>query len=176
MRHSKVVSSIDELTTGGFQEVIDDPNVAIESVSRVVLCTGKIYYDLLERKEQLNASDLALVRVEQLHPFPQRQLSQLLRKYKNAQLTLWVQEEPENMGAWHYVKNSFKNVELLGISRLASGSPAVGLHELHDLGQREIVNKVFRKCDCELKHNYCGLQCVKGRSREEIMKQFNYFE
>ncbi len=175
LRHPKCVSTLEDLSEGKFQEVIDDNDVDVESVTRVVYCTGKIYYDLLERKQQLNTRDLAIVRIEQLHPLPKRQLSQIVRKYSNAVLSLWVQEEPENMGAWRYIQNEFKNVQLKAVTRLPSGSPATGMHHLHVLGQNEIVNKVFRKCDCELKNNYCGLQCVTGLSREEILKQFLYF-
>ena len=89
-------------------------------------------------------------------------------------LTLWVQEEPENMGAWEYISKNMKTYDIEPVCRMASGSPAVGLHELHTIGQNEIINKVFRRCDCELQNVYCGLQCVIGKSREEIMKQHRY--
>jgi 2-oxoglutarate dehydrogenase E1 component len=101
-------------------------------------------------------------------------MKNIVQKYKNALLHLWVQEEPENMGAWTYVNYHFNEVQLLPVSRLASGSPAVGLNELHVIGQVEIIDKVFRRCDCELKNKYCGLQCVVGKSRKEILKQHNY--
>ncbi|MGQ1783741.1 MULTISPECIES: 2-oxoglutarate dehydrogenase E1 component [unclassified Saccharicrinis] len=176
LRHSKCVSTIDELAKGKFREVIDDINVDAEKVRRVVFCTGKVYYDLLVRKEELNARDVALIRIEQMHPFPNDQLQGILTKYKNAILHLWVQEEPENMGAWKYIRGMFKGVNLIPVARLASGSPATGLNGLHMVGQKEIVDKIFKKCHCELKNKYCGLQCVEGKDRKEILKQHKYFQ
>jgi 2-oxoglutarate dehydrogenase E1 component len=175
LRHPKCVSSIDELAKGGFQEVIDDANVDVKNVKRVVLSSGKVYYDLLARKEELGARDIALVRIEQFHPFPKQQVMDVIKKYKNALLHLWVQEEPENMGAWFYIRNQLPDLKLIPVARLASGSPATGLSVLHNIGQNEIVSKVFKPCHCELKNKYCGLQCVEGKSREEILKQHTYF-
>ncbi len=175
LRHPKCISSLDDLTTGSFQEVYDDENVDVDEVRRVVFCTGKIYYDLLKRKEELNANDIALIRVEQLHPLPTEQLEAIKSKYKNALLHLWVQEEPENMGAWYYIQNQLKDFELIGVTRQASGSPATGLSKIHFLQQEEIIEKVFRHCDCELLNKYCGLQCMVGKSRKEILKQHKYF-
>lgn len=174
LRHPKCISEVNDLQKGSFKEVIDDNNVEPEKVSRIVFCSGKIYYDLLERKEQFNATDLALVRIEQLYPFPQRQLSQIVRKYPNNMLSIWVQEEPENMGAWSYINANFKNIQLEPVTRKASGSPAVGLNFLHVMEQADIIGKIFRKCDCELNNIYCGLQCVEGKSRKEILKQHRY--
>jgi 2-oxoglutarate dehydrogenase E1 component len=119
---------------------------------------------------------VALVRIEQLHPFPNNQIDAVLKRYSNAILHLWVQEEPENMGAWFYIRNQFNNTNLVPIARLASGSPATGLAKLHAVGQKEIVQKVFKACHCDRKLKYCGLQCVEGKSREEILKQHQYFD
>jgi len=156
--------------------VYDDPDTDIDEVRRVVLCSGKIYYDLLARKQELKVNDIALVRVEQIFPFPIDQVRRILKKYKKNMLTLWVQEEPENMGAWFYIQNLMHNSEIIPVTRQASGSPATGLHKLHEISQTEIVDKVFRECDCELQNVYCGLQCVIGSSRKEILKQHYYFE
>ncbi len=175
LRHPLCQSSIDELSKGRFHEVIDDDNVDAENVTRVVLCSGKIYYDLLARKTELDARDVALVRLEQLHPFPTKSLEKVNKRYPNALLRLWVQEEPENMGPWFYVRNNLPQWDLIPIARLASGSPATGLHKLHQIGQNEIVYKVFKPCHCNLKNKYCALQCVEGKSREEIVKQHKYF-
>jgi len=174
LRHQKCVSSIDDFTQCGFREIIDDANVDVNQVTRVVFCTGKIYYDLLAKKEEFNARDLALVRIEQLHPFPHKQFKEVLKKYKNAIKWLWVQEEPQNMGAWQYIRNKLDKIELQPITRQESGSPAVGLHKLHQIEQDEIIYKVFRKCECELKNIYCGLQCEKGSVKTEIEKQHKY--
>lgn len=175
LRHSRCVSSLKEFTKGGFREVIDDADVDVDNVKRVVLCSGKVYYDLLARKQELDARDVALIRVEQLHPFPKEQVMAVAGRYKNALLHLWVQEEPENMGPWYYVQNQLPELRLIPVARLASGSPATGLNGLHLIGQGEIVNKVFKKCHCELQNIYCGLQCVEGKTREEILKQHKYF-
>ncbi len=175
LRHPKCTSKLSELAEGRFQEVVDDDNVKVDTVKRVVFSSGKVYYDLLARKEELNATDIALIRIEQLHPFPKDQLDAIVSKYSNAILHLWVQEEPENMGAWKYIRGMFKGVSLIPVARLASGSPATGLNGLHMVGQKEIVDKIFRKCQCELKLDYCGLQCVNGKDRKEILKQHRYF-
>ena len=176
LRHPKCISSLDELEKNYFQDVIDDTEVDVKEVRRLVFCTGKIFYDLLEKKEEFNARDIAIVRIEQLHPFPLEKIEKILKKYKNKLLTLWVQEEPENMGAWYYIRNNLSKHNLISVTRLPSGSPAVGLHNIHEIQQKEIIDKVFRKCDCSLKNKYCGLQCVVGSSRKEILKQHYYFQ
>ena len=177
LRHPKCVSGIEDMTgETRFREVIDDDNVDVDDVKRVVFCSGKVYYDLLVRKEELDARDVALVRIEQLHPFPEKQVQKVIKKYKNTLLHLWGQEEPENMGPWYYIQNQLKGLKVIPVARLASGSPATGLTRLHNIGQNEIINKVFKPCHCELKNKYCGLQCVEGKTREEILKQHMYFD
>ncbi len=174
LRHPACTSTMNEFTTGSFKEIIDDLETDPEQVSRLVFCSGKIYYDLKKEKDRLQARDVALVRVEQLYPFPEAGFKSLINKYPNAILHLWVQEEPENMGPWPFISSRVKSVELLPVTRLASGSPAVGLNNIHQMGQQELIEKVFRPCTCERKLPYCGLQCVKGKSRLEILKQFEY--
>lgn len=175
LRHPQVISEIDELENGHFQPIIDDTSVNPKSVKRLVFCSGKIYYDLLARQKELNAKDIALIRVEQLHPFPKQSIQSVFEKYSKALLALWVQEEPENMGAWNYVRSQLPDRHLVPVARIASGSPATGLAGLHNIGQNEIINKVFKKCHCDLKLPYCSLECMEGKTREEILKQHNYF-
>lgn len=175
LRHPKCTSSLDELSKDKFQEVIDDSNVIDKEVRRIVFCSGKIYYDLLEEKEKHNAQDIALIRIEQLHPFPQKQVNSIIKKYKNSMLNIWIQEEPSNMGAWRHVKHEFGDAEIFPICRQASGSPATGLFKIHQVQQKEIIAKVFRECVCELNRTYCGLQCTDGSLRQEILKQYKYF-
>jgi 2-oxoglutarate dehydrogenase E1 component len=79
------------------------------------------------------------------------------------------------MGPWYYVQNMMQGMGIIHVTRQPSGSPAVGLMKLHNIQQNEIIENVFRRCDCELKHKYCGLQCVVGGSRKEILKQHHYF-
>ncbi len=176
LRHPKNISTIQELESGYFQEVIDDNHVDESAVSRVVLCSGKVYYDLLQRKEELDVNDIALVRVEQLYPFPLQQIENILNRYPNARKWLWVQEEPQNMGAWNFIKDRIAKVPLEVVSRMPSGSPAVGLSKIHAMEQTEIVNKVFRPCTCALKNKYCGLQCEEGSKRFDRRNQYEYFE
>ena len=176
LRHPLCISTFDELSEDEFHEVIDDINVVPDEVLRIVLCTGKIYYDLLERKKELNAKEVAIIRIEQLHPYPEKKIKETLKKYKNNLLTLWVQEEPVNMGAWHYIRDQFGKDEILPVARIPSASPATGLAKIHQLQQDEIIRKVFRRCECEKLNNYCSLECMIGSSREEIRKQHQYFE
>ena len=151
LRHPKCVSSLDEFENDTFYELIDDPDVDIDEVRRVVYCSGKVFYDLLARKEEFNARDVALVRIEQLHPFPIAEVNKICRKYKNNLLSLWVQEEPENMGPWRHIQQAMSDLRPEPVTRQPSGSPATGLHQVHLMGQEEIIQKVFRRCDCELK-------------------------
>jgi 2-oxoglutarate dehydrogenase E1 component len=174
LRHPACISSLNELANEKFQAVIDDQDVDVLEVRRLVFCSGKIYYDLLARKKEFNARDIALVRIEQLHPFPNEQVEMITKKYSNALITLWVQEEPGNMGPWRHIHHEFKG-EIIPVYRQPSGSPAVGLLRLHQISQEEIISKVFRICECELKRKYCGLQCSSGSVRQQILKQYSYF-
>jgi 2-oxoglutarate dehydrogenase E1 component len=143
LRHPKCVSTIDEFTTGGFREVFDDANANASKVTEVLLCTGKIYYELLERKEQLNAENIAIIRLEQLYPFPKNQIDELIVKYKKANTYTWVQEEPENMGAWAFMLRTLRKVNLQLISRKESASPATGSSKTHAKQQKDIVDRAF---------------------------------
>ena len=142
LRHPKAISPLDEFTSGNFQEVIGDDNVTAKSVKKVILCSGKVYYDLLERKEKDKRKDVALIRIEQLQPFPANQVNKILDKYKNADY-FWLQEEPENMGYWNFVQRVYKEKDLTLISRKASASPATGYAKVHAQEQEEIINKAF---------------------------------
>jgi 2-oxoglutarate dehydrogenase E1 component len=176
LRHPLCVSTLDDLEQGAFMPVYDDQDNDVDEVRRVVLCSGKIYYDLLARKQKLGVKDIALIRLDQIFPFPEKEVTRLLKKYHNNMLTLWVQEEPENMGAWYYIRNALKNTEIIPVTRQPSGSPATGLFKLHEISQTEIIDKVFRECNCELLNVYCGLQCMIGSSRKEILNQHYYFD
>jgi len=145
LRHPRCISGFDELASGSFREVIDDVTVSASKVSRVVLCSGKVYYELLEQKEKDQANDIALVRLEQLYPFPEQQLSALRTKYKNCKEWIWLQEEPENMGAWSFIHRVCKDINFKLISRNESASPATGSHKTHEREQRELIAKVFER-------------------------------
>ncbi|PCJ27169.1 MAG: 2-oxoglutarate dehydrogenase E1 component [Flavobacteriales bacterium] len=144
LRHPKCVSSLDDMATGSFQEVIDDKKKA-EAVDTVVFCTGKFYYDLLAKEEEFGGADnIALVRIEQLYPLPKKQLKEILAKYINAKKYIWAQEEPKNMGAWSSMQRHFTFVDLELISLRASGAPATGSSKAHAVRQADIINKVFK--------------------------------
>lgn len=145
LRHPRVVSELSDFTKGQFQEVIDDANVKAAEVKRVLFCTGKIYYDLLEKQESESRTDVAIVRVEQLYPIPMDKLRSIRNKYKNAEELYWVQEEPENMGAWPYICRKLRNrsVTLDVISRKESSSTATGYASQHAIQQKNVVNRAF---------------------------------
>ncbi len=114
---------------------------------KVLFCSGKVYYDLLERQQTKDVKDIAIVRLEQLYPFPEKQLLALLKRYPNAGQWCWVQEEPENMGAWGFVLRTFsttgKNLDL--VAREADSSPAVGSPQVHVVQQENLVHRAFEE-------------------------------
>ena len=142
LRHPKAISPLSEFTEGRFQEVIADSYATTRSVKKVVMCSGKVYYDLQEKQEKDKRKDVAILRLEQLHPFPKGQVDKLLAKYKQADI-YWLQEEPENMGYWSFIQRTFTDREVSLISRKASASPATGYAKQHAIEQKELVEKAF---------------------------------
>jgi len=142
LRHPLVVSPMKDFTSGTFTEVLDDATVTAKEVKRVILCSGKIYYDLLEGQQKRKVKDAAIVRLEQLHPFPEKQLKTVLKKYKDAKL-VWAQEEPANMGCLSYIVRMMTDNKLSFVSRKASASPATGYSKVHKIEQEKIVNQAF---------------------------------
>lgn len=142
LRHPKVVSKLEDLTKGSFQEVIGDDYVKGKDVKRVLLCTGKIYFELLERQQTEMRKDVAIVRLEQIFPFPTSQLNKVLAQYKNPEL-VWVQEEPENMGSWTYILRHMRKNNIEVISRKESASPATGYMKTHVIEQQKIIDLSF---------------------------------
>lgn len=144
LRYPKAVSSLKDLATGGFREVIDDPDVNKKDVDTIAFCSGKIYYDILEYKEKNETGEnIAVVRLEQLYPLPKKQLDAILDKYGRDKKLIWVQEEPENMGAWSFILRTWREVQLECISRQASGSPAAGSPRVHDQRHALILSRLF---------------------------------
>lgn len=146
LRHPKVVSTLSDFTTTNFQEVIDDTAVKAASVKRVLFCTGKIYYELLDRQQSEKRNDVAIVRIEQLYPSPVEQLKAIRAKYNKATEFIWVQEENENMGAWPHFCRKFRRTDIEFtdvIARTESGSPATGYMKQHVAQQEAIINKAF---------------------------------
>jgi 2-oxoglutarate dehydrogenase E1 component len=147
LRHPKAVSTMHDFTAGGFTEILSDTADQDPSrVSRVVFCSGKIYYDLAAARSQRNADHVAIIRVEQLYPFAASQARDLIARYPASAELVWAQEEPRNMGAWRFMQEQVQTLlegtrrELRYVGRPESASPATGSGKRHQQEQSEIVN------------------------------------
>jgi multifunctional 2-oxoglutarate metabolism enzyme len=147
LRHPKAVSTLQEFTAGGFREVIGETApLDPERVTRVVFCSGKVYYDVLAAREERRAGQVAIVRLEQLYPFPESQMNDVLLRYPLTAEVAWLQEEPRNMGPWRFVSEQIQPLlnstrrELRYVGRPESASPAGGSGKRHQQEQSEIVN------------------------------------
>ena len=142
LRYPAATSSLAELASGSFQEVLDDPTATAKTVDTVVLCSGKFYYEMKVKAEELGVKNMAFVRVEQLYPLPQIQIDAILAKYK-AKNILWVQEEPANMGAWTHIAMSMRHLPIQGICRSASAASAEGSKKLHEMRLAKLFSDIF---------------------------------
>jgi 2-oxoglutarate dehydrogenase complex dehydrogenase (E1) component-like enzyme len=155
LRYAKAASRLEELTSGAFQEVIGDPHVVGSGTRRLLLCSGKVYYDLINKREELRRNDIGIIRIEQLYPFPLARLTDILQRYPDTAELFWVQEEPENMGAWYFVEEQMQSIvhptgangpakrQLRYIGRPTAASPAAGAHKLHHDQQEGLVSEAF---------------------------------
>jgi 2-oxoglutarate dehydrogenase E1 component len=142
LRHPRVKSTMEELANGSFQPIIPDHDVVPEEVTKVVLCSGKLYYELLEEREKLEANDVAIVRIEQLYPLDDIAIKDETAKYANATQYIWAQEEPANMGAWTYMFWQMHQ-KLTLVSPVPSASTASGSNQIALQRQRETIERVF---------------------------------
>jgi len=142
LRHTKAVSSINDLAAGSFQEVIDD-TINPENAEKLVFCTGKFYYDLLAKREELGTTNVALVRIEQLFPLHLEKIQKIIDRYPNIKKYIWAQEEPENMGAWSYMLQRLNLVKLEVNSRPFNSVPAPGSSTRDKRRQQRVINTVF---------------------------------
>ena len=147
LRHPRCISYLDELSDGSFLEVIDDSKAQKRKVKTLVFTSGKIYYELDSKRDSLKNQKTAILRIEQLYPFPNRNLEKIIAQYNNVNRYIWVQEEPENMGPWFHVMKHFRSVKLKIelISREESAAPASGSYKKFNKRQEEIISKVFKK-------------------------------
>ncbi|MBU6503775.1 MAG: 2-oxoglutarate dehydrogenase E1 component [Burkholderiales bacterium] len=154
LRAKDAASPLSEFTRGGFQTVIpehkEEVNKRADKVRRIIACSGKVYYDLVRKREEREADDVAIVRVEQLYPFPHKAFAAELKKYPGATDIVWCQDEPQNQGAWffvqHYIHENMREGQKLGYSgRVASASPAAGYSHLHQEQQKALVDGAFAK-------------------------------
>ena len=143
LRHPKSYSAIEEFTSGGFKEIIDDPLVNdTAAITKVLFCSGKIYFDLLEKKEKDKRNDIAIIRLEQLYPLPVKQIEKLYQKYNKA-IWYWTQEEPLNMGAASFLRMNLTSINYGTISRPASAATASGFSKVHAKEQEGILETAF---------------------------------
>jgi len=154
LRNKDATSPLSEFTKGGFQTVIGEQNADVvknaAKVKRVIACSGKVYFDLVKKREEKGADDVAIIRVEQLYPFPHKAFGAEMKKYPNAVDVVWCQDEPQNQGAWFFVQHNIHENMLDGqrlgyAGRAASASPAVGYAHLHQDQQKHLVDAAFAK-------------------------------
>jgi 2-oxoglutarate dehydrogenase E1 component len=148
LRHPQVVSPLDDLTQGGFQRILPDERRNPGKTTRILLCSGKVYYDLLHAREERSRPDVALIRIEQFYPLPEKQLRKTLDTYPDDLPVYWVQEEPENMGAWGHWRwrhcgRLFDRFPFDGVFRPESASPATGSSASHQREQSVLIARAF---------------------------------
>lgn len=153
LRHPMATASIEELACGSFQTILHDQrheDIIPNQIYYIILCTGKIYYDLLHQRNKHQKYTILIFRVEQLYPFPYEEIENILATYVHIRKIVWCQEEPENQGAWHYIKNCFCkikiNVELSYVGRPASAAPAVGYFNIHQEQQTKLIHEALNLC------------------------------
>jgi 2-oxoglutarate dehydrogenase E1 component len=169
LRHKDCVSKLEDFSEMNFQEVIDDTNSDTSSITKIVLCSGKIYYDLIDERARLDIKDTAIVRLEQLYPFPKNILNTVLQRYMNGNEFFWIQEEPVNMGAWKYVSQWLKQFDFKVIARPVSSSPATGSYEFHKLRHAKLIEKAFGECKCERSKIECKMICLSAENNIELL-------
>jgi 2-oxoglutarate dehydrogenase E1 component len=143
LRHPMAISNIEDLSKGKFQEIIDDEKEYHTKATKIVLCSGKIYYDLLGARTANNISNIAIIRLEQLYPFPEN-IANIVEKYRIAKEIVWCQEEPKNMGAWTFVNENLNYNKLQYVGRKAAASPATGFLSVHQNEQEAIIKEIFK--------------------------------
>jgi 2-oxoglutarate dehydrogenase E1 component len=160
LRHPQCVSVTDAFTRGRFMEIIDDADAVPDKTERVILCSGKIYYELEEQRKKSGILNTAILRIEQLYPFPEKLLEQILGRFTKKQWIFWVQEEPANMGAWPFLSERLRKFGCLLIARPESASPATGSSQQHRISQQKITEKALGFCHCENKLAECRMSCT----------------
>ena len=151
LRHPLAVSSLDDLSKGEFQLIIPEiDKLEAKKVDRVIFCAGKVYYELLEQRREMKLTNIAIVRVEQLYPFPEASCREILKTYSQAKDFVWCQEESQNQGAWHTMQACIgpmlsKEQQLSYVGRPASAAPAVGYHSVHEREQTELVAQALTR-------------------------------
>ena len=147
LRSPLATSTLDELSQGSFQPVIaeTDHDIKADKVNTVILCSGKVYYDLVTKRREEKIIDTAIIRIEQLYPFPDQEVAQILKHYSHAKTITWVQEEPKNQGSWYIVQEDIRALltsqqQLVYAGRAVMASPAVGYGSVHTEQQKQLVS------------------------------------
>jgi 2-oxoglutarate dehydrogenase E1 component len=150
LRHPLSVSRLEELASGNFRTVIDEiDDLKASTVTRIVLCSGKVYFDLLKARREAKVDTVAIVRLEQLYPFPSDEYDAIVRKYSNAREIVWCQEEPQNQGSWYQIRHRLQaplsaKHELLYSGRAGAAAPATGISALHEQQQKNLVTAALQ--------------------------------
>ena len=151
LRHKDAVSTLDELAKGQFQRIIGEVDpLDAKKVTRVIFCSGKLYYELVAARRERNIGHIAIARLEQLYPFPQEAFQAEMAKYPKATEVVWCQDEPRNQGAWYWIasrnhlsRSLTSKQQMLLVSRPASPSPAVGYHSKHVAQQKSLIDSAL---------------------------------
>jgi 2-oxoglutarate dehydrogenase E1 component len=151
LRHPMAISNLSELTDGGFKTIIEDESVEHKNVKKIILCSGKVFYDLDKKRKELKLKDVGILRMEQLYSFPYNDLEKSLLKYPNTGDFVWCQEEPANQGAWfshrhriQRVLDRFSSNQIRLVSRPSASAPAVGLNKLHKIQQEALIKEALK--------------------------------
>ncbi len=168
LRHPRCISDIESLAKDRFQTVLDDPSIGNnqDKTERILLCSGKVYYELDAYRAENKIRNTALIRIEQLYPFPQKTLDQILKNYPSAKEIFWVQEEPENMGAWPYIFQKLHQIDPGHISRKENASPATGFYAVHQKEQRLLVEMAFGE-----RRDQTKIRCIKCNGINQLDKK-----
>jgi 2-oxoglutarate dehydrogenase E1 component len=151
LRHPQVVSPLSELANGEFRKILPDERVNPAQTDRVLMCSGKVYYELIDQREKLKADHIAILRIEQFYPLSEGEFLTALKPYSGCKDIVWVQDEPTNMGAWQFMKVKFgdclldQGIRLRRVSRIESASPSTGSARSHALEQQDLLDEAFAK-------------------------------
>jgi len=155
LRHKLSVSSLEDLTRGSFRNIIDEvDDIQSSKVTRVVFCSGKVYFDLLDSRRSDGIHNVAVVRLEQMYPFPAEEYAAIIRKYSNAREIVWCQEEPQNQGGWYQIRHRLQESlsadhVLLYAGRAPAAAPATGIFKVHVEQQQGLVDAALRSTSTE---------------------------
>ncbi len=144
LRLPEATSTLEEMATGSFQEIIEDKVKNSDQIDTLVFLSGKFYYEVKAKAKEMGVENMNYVRVEQLYPLPKKQIEDCIASYKKVKNIIWAQEEPSNMGAWHYMAMSMRNIPFIGISRKSSAAAAEGSHDLHKRRLSQLFSELFQ--------------------------------